>query len=793
MKKIAFNENWYFTRTWEERLASLTAAETETLEPVRIPHTVSMLPFSNFDQSVYQMVSGYIKFFDIPENMRGSRIFINFEGAAHQAEVFCNGALAGSHHCGYTAFRLELTDLIRFGETNLIAVKLDSREIDVPPFGGVIDYLTYGGLYREVWLEISGQEQISDIFIRGKADGTFRCTVKTDKEPGTKTTLRILDPAGETCFPETEITSEEISGCVAKVSPWSCDTPALYTAEARLYREGQEIDCIQTRFGFRTAEFRKNGFYLNGEKVLLRGLDRHQCWPYLGYAVPARAQRLDADILKNELGCNIVRTSHYPQSQHFIDRCDEIGLLVFTEIPGWQHIGGKEWIAQAIENVREMVTQYRNHPSIILWGVRINESRDNDEFYRESNKAAHELDDSRPTGGVRNFRKSHFFEDVYTYNDFLHNGTNAGCEPKSAVTSDPERPYLVTEYCGHMFPTKPFDDEAHRIRHALRHARVINDIAAQPDIAGSIGWCMFDYNTHPEFGSGDGVCWHGVLDMFRNPKLAAAVYASQSDSRPILEFGSTMDVGDWPAFAMTEVPAFSNADELRLYRNGNFVKSFRPSADYAALKHPPFLIDDFIGELLETREHYDARTAADLKKVIFAFVRYAEEPYSAEVLAAKKRLNDSGIADQTISMLQNQYMTYFGERTVVWRLDGIKDQKVVISRTFTPAKELHLDVNVDCTELYEDGCWDMATVRIAVKDENGNTQPYCCRALKLETSGEIELIGPDCIPLAGGMTGCYVRTKGSSGAGSLVIRADGIPTCQIDFIIKVHEKTEVQF
>ena len=140
----------------------------------------------------------------------------------------------------------------------------------------------------------------------------------------------------------------------------------------------------------------------------------------------------------------------------------------------------------------------------------------------ETNRTAHELDDSRCTGGVRNFPGSRLLEDVYTYNDFVHCGWNKGCEPKSAVTSDPEKPYLVTEYCGHIFPTKPFDDETHRTAHALRHARVLNDIAAQPDIAGSFGWCMFDYNTHREFGSGDNVCWHGVMDMFRNPKPAAS-------------------------------------------------------------------------------------------------------------------------------------------------------------------------------------------------------------------------------------------------------------------------------
>ena len=222
-----------------------------------------------------------------------------------------------------------------------------------------------------------------------------------------------------------------------------------------------------------------------------------------------------------------MRTSHYPQSHYFLERCDEIGLLVFTEFPGWQHIGDAAWKEQAIINVKDMVRQYRNHVSIILWGVRINESVDDDAFYRETNAAAHLLDPSRPTGGVRAHKKSSLLEDVYTYNDFLHDGKTKGCERKKNVTPDAKKPYLISEYNGHMYPTKAFDCEEHRTEHALRHVRVLDAVAGKPDIAGSFGWCMFDYNTHKDFGSGDRICYHGVMDMFRNPKCAAASNAGR--------------------------------------------------------------------------------------------------------------------------------------------------------------------------------------------------------------------------------------------------------------------------
>ena len=190
------------------------------------------------------------------------------------------------------------------------------------------------------------------------------------------------------------------------VKPWEPDHPTLYTCRVSVVKYGQVLDVREVQVGFRTAEFKANGFYLNGRKTFLRGLNRHQSYPYVGYAAPEKLQREDARILKEELGCVAVRTSHYPQSQHFVDECDRLGLLVFTEIPGWQHIGGEEWKRQAVENVREMVMQYRNHPSVILWGVRINESQDDDELYNLTNGMARILDISRATSGVRYTEKS---------------------------------------------------------------------------------------------------------------------------------------------------------------------------------------------------------------------------------------------------------------------------------------------------------------------------------------------------------------------------------------------------
>ena len=274
---------------------------------------------------------------------------------------------------------------------------------------------------------------------------------------------------------------------------------------------------------------------MNGEPLKRRGLNRNQSFLYSGYAQGKRSQEKDAEILKYDLACNIVRTSHYPQSHYFLDRCDEIGLLVFEEIPGWQHIGGESWKDESVANVERMIRRDWNHPSIIIWGVRINESPDDHDFYIRTNVAAKALDTTRPTGGVRCIPDSELLEDVYTMNDFVLGefempGNNRPRTPlrgqKEVTGLDRNVPYLVTEYNGHMYPTKAGDPEERQTEHVLRHADVLNAATGDDRIAGRIGRSMFDHNTHKDFGAGDRICHHGVMTIFRQPQFAAHVHAS---------------------------------------------------------------------------------------------------------------------------------------------------------------------------------------------------------------------------------------------------------------------------
>ena len=807
--RLYLNDDWLFTEQFEDSLVAPEYPEN-TLQPVRLPHTCKETPFHYFDESLYQMVSGYRRHLLIPKDWQGKRILLTFEGAAHDSTVFCNGKKVGEHHCGYTAFTVDLTDNVLYGQDNLLCVRLDSREnLNVPPFGYVIDYMTYGGIYRDVRLEVKEKVSLSDIFVHTAID--FRSSPVTAQitseitltESDENVTIRQYYMPKSTAAAQeswrllceqtvsTDVSCDKEFSLTATITApllWDTEEANLYILKTQLlYQDNTILDETETRFGIREAVFKKDGFYLNGRKLRIRGLNRHQSFPYVGYAMPKSMQRLDADLLKKELGLNAVRTSHYPQSHYFLERCDELGLLVFTEFPGWQHIGDDAWKAQAVANAEDMIRQYRNHPSIILWGIRINESPDDDAFYEKTNAVAHKLDPSRPTGGVRAMKKSHLLEDVYTYNDFLHDGEMPGCDPKKKVTSDMEKPYLISEYNGHMYPTKAFDNEERRSEHAIRHANVLDAVAGQPDIAGSFGWCMFDYNTHKDFGSGDRICYHGVMDMFRNPKLAANIYACEQEQTPVLEITSSMDIGEHPGCNRGNIYILSNADSVKMYKNDRFIKEYLPGmSPYKHLKHGPILINDFIGDSFAQNERFRPKHAKEITDAMNLVARGSLNHIPKRLyLTALKLLLIYHIDFAEVTRLYTKYIGDWGGTATVYRFDAIKDGKVIKSVTKEPVREIRLEAEADHTILTEQHSYDVALVRIRAVDDHGNVLPFYQEPVRLITEGDISIIGPDTIALQGGMGGTYVKSLGRSGQGALLLQSLTAGEVRIPFQIKI--------
>ncbi|MDF2540031.1 MAG: Beta-galactosidase/beta-glucuronidase [Herbinix sp.] len=813
---INMNNDWKYSPTFQKQMTNPSYDEA-TMETVRLPHTNVITPYHYFDEQIYQFVSCYRKRIFANEAWKEKQVLITFEGVGHVAKVYLNEKLVTTHNGGYTAFTADLAPHLIFGEDNVLVVEVDSRESsNLPPFGNVIDYLTYGGIYREVYLDIKEVISIEDVFVMTRdLDNAKELNSKevelwitlhglseeeqghsqhaqADQEKHSILSYSICDAAGGMVYQNKCSISQRTTKIIFSVTgvlDWDIEQPNLYNLDLELLAEGKpstQLDKSTIRFGFRTCEFREDGFYLNHKKLKLLGLNRHQCYPYVGYAMPKRMQLRDAEILKQELHVNAVRTSHYPQSKHFINRCDELGLLVFTELPGWQFIGDERWKEIACNHVKEMVLQYRNHPSIILWGVRINESQDDDNFYTRTNQIAHELDPTRQTGGVRFLKKSNLLEDVYTYNDFLHNGLTKGLDKKKNVTSKEASPYLVTEFNGHMFPAKTFDSEEHRLQHALRHTCVLDALFEQETIAGGFGWCMFDYNTHKDFGSGDRICYHGVLDMFRNPKLAASVYASQTDHTDICEVSSSLDIGDHPAGNITEVFVFTNADSIKLYKNDTFIKEFYPNKTrYLHLPHPPVIIDDFVGNLLEVKENYSRKTAEGMKEILFAVKRYGQNnlPLKYKLKMAWLMLKEHlDIAEGM--RLYYKYIGSWGGAATTFRFEAVKNSVVTKTVEKRPVNQPKLVAVASDTILFEAETYDVVDVRICAVDESGNQLPYYQEPITLTAWGAVELIGPNLISLKGGAAGTYVKTKGRKGEGGLRIYQENIGEIEINFSVQ---------
>jgi beta-galactosidase len=779
MHKIPLNYNWNYCENFKEEYIT----KFPKMNLVNIPHTNKELPFYNFSEKDFQFISSYEKVINISVNKQ-KRYVLQFDGIMNYSEVYFNEVLVTSHKGGYTPFKVDVSEHIVEGENKLF-VKVDSTErSDTPPYGFVIDYLTYGGIYREVYLIEYEREYIDQVFIEVN-NSTLELQLFLEGDFKTQKDCRfeiIQDNIVIESFNNLVDFTKEKSIIFKEVSleKWTIDNPVLYAL--RVFNDDTLL--YESRFGNRSIEVTTQGLYLNKKHIKLIGLNRHQSYPYVGYAMPSNAQKKDADILKYELGLNTVRSSHYPPSKHFLDRCDEIGLLVFNEIPGWQHIGDLSWQEVAIKNTHEMIYRDYNHPSIFIWGTRINESPDNDSFYQRTSEVAKSLDKYRPTGGVRNFSGSSLYEDVYTYNDFVHRGSNKGLQSRMKVTKK-DVPYMVTEYNGHMFPTKKFDDEYHRVEHTKRHLNVQQYNHASNDIIGAIGWCMFDYNTHKDFGSGDRICYHGVMDMFRIPKYAASVYAVNMDD-PYLEVLSNLNIGEKEASEIKEVYVMSNADFDRFKINEDVIGDFYPSTseEYKNLPNPPIIIKDFIGNLIHDNESYTKKDCDVLKEVMLSIMQNGMSISLRLKIKMYLFLRKHKLSMDQAAKFYEKYVGKWGLESITYTFEAYKNNKIIASKKIGSTDTHQLTAVIDDSIITETDTYQ--TTRVVVKHVNElfNNMDYSSEIIKVSLDGPLEIIGPDTLPLLGGSTGFYVKTVQKKGVATINITSTNLKPVSIKVEIK---------
>ena len=707
-KVFALNHKWLFNAT---NVAGGTkkAFKDSSFTRVTIPHTNKMLPWHGFDDKDYQFVSLYRRHFTVPNGLQNQRVFIDFGGVMTAARVTLNEHFLGEYRGGYTPFSFEITEQVNWRGDNVLVVEVDSTERrEIPPFGGEIDYLTFGGIYRDVSLRFVHSTYIENVFakpvdvLKENRRLDVRCYINSKTTGARSLKVELLD--GPTVLSSTtatvagagpfqDVTLQNLAG----IQLWDITSPRLYQVRVTLLEDEKSVDSYETRTGFREAKFTPEGFFLNGKHLKLRGLNRHQTYPFVGQAMPARAQRRDAWVLRKELKCNIVRTSHYPQSPHFLDACDELGLMVLEEIPGWQHVGDQAWQDLSVDYVDSMIRRDWNHPAIIIWGVRVNESGDYHDFYSKTNKVARSLDDSRPTGGIRNKYDSELLEDVFTMNDF------------QIPLRRPNHPlYLNTEFIGHMYPTKRHDNVERVTEHSMRHARVHNQLASDKAYAGGIGWCAFDYNTHANFCSTDRVCYHGVADIFRIAKPAGGFYKSQCDPKEevVLEPAFDWSRGDRNE-SFTTAMVSSNCEELKIYIGTRLVAELKPDREtFPNLQYPPF-----------------------------------------------------------VTNLRDGFRKGWGDL----KLEGyIGGKKVIEKQMSGRGADRQLLVQPDDTELIGDGI-DATRVVFRVTDEYGTGRPLANAALQLSLTGPGEIIGENPFALFGGVGAVWIKTKEAIGVIKLTV------------------------
>ena len=737
-----FNADWYF-KADDVEVYSQELLSGEGWSHVCLPHSNELAPRQDVDPEKHQFNAWYKKEFNLPPFSVDKRVWLTFEGAMSVAQVYINGRYAGEHRGGYTPFTIDITDLLELHKFNTAAVRLDSRiQAGIPPEGGRIDYLLFGGLYREARLTVLDPVHIVDAFVwTGSADAShaiIRGSLRVANQGKQSRTVRLK----VTCHPKNEPETfsfdlGEITVSVGSeteypvtfeiVNPrmWDIDHPELYEIEFWLIDGEDGVDDKAIVFGIRTIKMSGAGVVLNDRLLKLRGLNRHQTFPVIGGSAPPRLQRRDAWILKRQLGLNFVRTSHYPQDPHFLAACDELGLLVFEELPGWNHIGDERWKEASLQQISEMILRDRNHTSVFLWGVRINESADDHDFYLQTNQLAKSLDPTRPTGGVRDFLTSEWLEDVYTFNDFA-------LELRPTV----HVPTLITEYLGHMFPTRPTDPEPILVMHALHHAGIVNQLYGRADLMGGSGWCAFDYNTRSTFGSGNGVCHHGVCDLYRNLKFAGFFYASQKDTDEDIVLHVATYLTD-ASLARAHFPAdhpfyfnpknesltvyvFTNCDSVSLEKDGVLLGVRVPDRErFPFLPHPPISFEVPVSPITGV-----------LKAVGY-----------------------------------------------------VRGEPVRTMEVRTPEGMHHLLIEADDSVLTADG-GDMTRVRAILVDRNGQRLPYANHVITFDAVGPLTIMGTDKVSLDAGIASVYVRVGLMPGIATITVSMEGVPTEQLTIEVR---------
>lgn len=606
-------------------------------EPVELPHTAVVADPDGRDH--WQGVCRYRCSVKVATPQPGETHALYFGAAMHTASVFVDGDAVALHRGGFLPFEVDLTDILKDGKDHEIEVCLDNRDDErVPPGKPLreLDYCWYGGLYREVELRRYPPLHITDAMaVDAPLGGGLRVSTRTadaahaelevaahvrnraDIAQAFDLRVRMITAEGEP-MTEGRIHAHIAAGGaewlplqieLARPRLWSVADPYRYTMVVEMLdASGVVLDARSMRVGIRTVAFsRSTGFRLNGQRLRLRGTNRHQDHPWAGYALPPAAQRRDALRIK-AAGFDFVRLSHYPQSRDFLDACDELGIVVMNCLPGWQFIGGDAFRDACVSDARGMIRRDRNHPCVVLWELSLNETDMDGAFMESMNRVAREEDPegrlitcgwmdhydvylrSRQHGQIHEWTNGDKALVIAEYGDWEYYANNEGFDQKRGLglldTDKNSRAELA-------------DGERRLLCQAANHAEALEDNLNSPAVLDGL-WSMFDYPRG--YDPKRAAC--GVMDFFRRPKFSFQFYRSQ---RPVEECGPgwggpmVFIASHWTAESCPAVTVFSNAEAVELRLNGERV-GYQPVAVCAQTGfHRPlsFPLERFIPGTLE--------------------------------------------------------------------------------------------------------------------------------------------------------------------------------------------------
>ncbi len=523
---ISLDDAWEFVRS---RCSRRWLREAATQPDTILPHCWN--EHDGFQEGIayYRGPGSYRRTFRLEASAatEESRWFLESDGFYGTGDVWLNGQRLGRVDGRYLGFRLDATDALHHGGENVVGIRLTNRcGRNVLPGLAMPDFLLYGGLSGHVRLVREPMRRLNPLALAircadlgdASAQVTITWALEGTAHAGDTIEWLLTDPDGaEAALAPSIAVADRSQGVVVFTvthpQRWDLETPLCYRAEGLLLRDGQTIDRIAQPFGIRTAEFRpRQGFFLNGRRIALRGCNRHESMPGFGRALPRWMHEADARLLK-AMGLNFVRLSHYPQHPAFLEACDRLGILVYAELASWKSVRGGGWLRRARRQMEDMVRRDRNHPSVILWGMG-NEGR-HAGAYRCLYALCKALDPQRAV----TYAENHFYRarrcrtlgipDVWGLNyefDALEDGV-AASRLQCTVVSE----------CSNYPHTRRGDTDAERIQLETLQADLAR-IADHPAVAGFALWCLNDYATlrkkrYRRFS--------GIVDGWRTPKTSA--------------------------------------------------------------------------------------------------------------------------------------------------------------------------------------------------------------------------------------------------------------------------------